>query len=474
MSKINIDDDGGDTDDVKYDKEKEALEKLNKTRSRDYDEDYSDMDTGWAWIILLSSFGTFCFLGCALYAVGIIHSTLIDRYQQSLSLTSWAGALHTALISLAGPLSSTISDRYSCRVAIVLAGVLYVLGYLGTALAPNIEVAIFTCGIVSGLAGGIAFTANTIVVGLNFKRRRNLALGIAMSGNGAGLFIFAPFLQFLREEYGPFGFFIILAGIFANMITLGVLCFPSQLERKIVNQRSLNVSSVSTRKNISTSCNCVTLKRFWTILSTKPILLLCIASFNYCLATYLLFIHFPNFIVHRGFSPAQAAFFISFAGIFNIVGRIGAGAIANMENVNVLLLYNTCMLVVAIISIVYPFLAQYYYTHVIYYVLLGTFMGPPFSLVTSAVLHFVGVDSMAVAVGLVFGFGGIGAIIGPVSAGVLVDNGGTYEQSIIAAGSCSLLAAILGCTTMCMKQRNQTIEFTVNINEEQDKMINSF
>lgn len=84
-------------------KDDEALiEKLNVSNSEEFTVDYSDMDTGWAWIVLLSSFGTFCLLGSALYAVGIIHSTLLDRYQQSLSLTSWAGALHTALVSLAG------------------------------------------------------------------------------------------------------------------------------------------------------------------------------------------------------------------------------------------------------------------------------------------------------------------------------------------------------------------------------------
>lgn len=65
-------------------------------------DEFSDLDTGWAWVVLFSSFGSYFLMGSALYAVGIIHATLLDRYEESISLTSWAGALHTALISLAG------------------------------------------------------------------------------------------------------------------------------------------------------------------------------------------------------------------------------------------------------------------------------------------------------------------------------------------------------------------------------------
>lgn len=81
-------------------KETEALE----TDKGPYHEEFNDLDSGWAWATLIASFGIFCLLGSSMYAVGIIHSVFLDRYGESVSLTSWAGALHTALYSLGGML----------------------------------------------------------------------------------------------------------------------------------------------------------------------------------------------------------------------------------------------------------------------------------------------------------------------------------------------------------------------------------
>jgi len=39
-----------------------------------------------------------------MYAVGIVHSALLDRYADSVSLTSWAGGLYVGMCSLGGKL----------------------------------------------------------------------------------------------------------------------------------------------------------------------------------------------------------------------------------------------------------------------------------------------------------------------------------------------------------------------------------
>lgn len=79
-------------------RERTALFKRTKRK-------FKDVDSGWAWVALLASFGIFTLLGGAMYTVGIIHSTLIERYNASSLLTSVAGAFHTALISMTGKLT---------------------------------------------------------------------------------------------------------------------------------------------------------------------------------------------------------------------------------------------------------------------------------------------------------------------------------------------------------------------------------
>lgn len=85
--------------------ENEALKPSDEAnKATELSPEFTDLDTGWAWVIVFASFGTFCLLGTSLYSVGIIQSVLLQRYRESVSLTSWPGAINTALMSLGGNL----------------------------------------------------------------------------------------------------------------------------------------------------------------------------------------------------------------------------------------------------------------------------------------------------------------------------------------------------------------------------------
>ena len=78
-------------------------------KSSEQDEDqlqqtpnFSDLDKGWAWVVLLASFGSFLIIGGSVYGVGIIHIALLERYKQDVTTTAWVGALHSALMNLGG------------------------------------------------------------------------------------------------------------------------------------------------------------------------------------------------------------------------------------------------------------------------------------------------------------------------------------------------------------------------------------
>ncbi|XP_045188872.2 monocarboxylate transporter 9-like isoform X3 [Mercenaria mercenaria] len=139
---------------------------------------FSDLDRGWSWMILFASFSSFFLLGGLINSVGVIHSVLLEKYKESVSLTAWVGSLHSALLLFGAPVSSIVTDRFSCRVAIVLSGIFFIIGYLGTAFATNVRVAILTCGIIGGIGAGLGCNASLVVIGFNFDKRRDLALGL--------------------------------------------------------------------------------------------------------------------------------------------------------------------------------------------------------------------------------------------------------------------------------------------------------
>ncbi|XP_060585467.1 monocarboxylate transporter 12-like [Ruditapes philippinarum] len=426
---------------------------------------FNDLDRGWAWAVLFASFGTFCILGGLMYAIGISHSTLLERYNQSVAMTSWAGALHTALFSLGGPLSSTVIDRYSCRTTLVLSGIFFLLGYIGTAFAQSMELAIFTFGILSGIGGALGYTATMVVVSFNFRKRRNLALGIAVSGVGAGVFIFPPLMQLSRDSYGPFGLFIILASMAANVISFGVMCFPSKLEKYTQRQRRLRTLHQSRERQTCWA----TSKIYFGVLFNKPIICLCMAMFFFCLGTILMYLHLPSFIVSKGFTALEAAFLVSLSGILSIFGRLLTGIAANLKRIKDIHLFSGSIGIVAIACFIYSVISNYFWGHVIFVVLFGLFFGNCYVVITGVTLPFVGINYISAAIGLQFFFAEIGSIIGPVFAGFLVDVGGHYEPSILIAAACILLSAIVSSLTLCSQKDEMLIDRTINIVDNQEK-----
>ncbi|XP_045188862.2 monocarboxylate transporter 12-B-like isoform X1 [Mercenaria mercenaria] len=454
---------------TKRDQKKET-QPFNTDKERSIDtasENFSDLDTGWAWVVLFASFGTFCLLGGKMYAVGIIHSALLERYSKSVSLTSWAGALHTALFSLGGPLSSAVIDRFSCRTALMLSGVFFIAGYIGTAFADTIEMAIFTCGILAGTGGALGYTTAMVVVSFNFKRRRNLALGIAVSGVGAGVFILSPLMQLSRDYYGPVGFFIILAAMAANVITFGAMCFPSKLEMHTKRQRQFK----SLRSRGKQSC-CTSFKLYIHILFNKAVFCLCACMFCYCLGTNLMYLYLPSFIVSKGFTALEASFLVSLSGILSVFGRLLTGFAANLSRINDIYLFSGSMGIVTIACFIYLLISGHFAGHVIFVSLFGLFFGSSYVIITSVTLPFVGINYISAAIGLEFFFGGVGSIIGPVFAGFLVDVSGTYDQSIIVAASCILFSTISSAVTACFNQKSDDFlqkEETVAVVDNQIK-----
>ena len=68
---------------MNYHASKPAAEKPNRTPR------VSGVDHGWAWVVMLASFGSFLIIGGNNYGVGIIHIVLLERYVQDVTKTSW-------------------------------------------------------------------------------------------------------------------------------------------------------------------------------------------------------------------------------------------------------------------------------------------------------------------------------------------------------------------------------------------------
>lgn len=169
---------------------------------------------------------------------GVLFIEFLDYFKESKSFTSWVGSLFMAIPLLAGPLASVLTDHFGCRKVTIIGSVIASIGFLLSALADSILVLLITLGLITGLGLAVCYVAAIVIVAFYFEKKRSLATGIAVAGSGIGTFVFAPFIQYLIENWGWRGSLIILAGIFLNMCVCGALMRDLEWTKKRSDKRS--------------------------------------------------------------------------------------------------------------------------------------------------------------------------------------------------------------------------------------------
>ncbi|WAR21438.1 MOT2-like protein [Mya arenaria] len=278
-----------------------------------------ELDSGWSWLVLAASFCYFMVFGMFLYGIGVVHEVLLDEYGGKMSATAWAGSF----------------------------------------------------------GGGVGYTATMVVVGFNFRRWRNTALGIAISGVGVGTCILSPVMEIVRGFYGNAGYFIILAAIGVHKCLFAVLCRPSRLE--LARQESL--------KNENQE------------------------------RTYMIFLHLPTFAISRGSSRMTASLLLSACGLSTIFARLLTTLISERKNVDGIVLYSGSFGLLALATFLFPIYSRTFPGLVIFSVILGAYFGGCYAVMNSINIHLVGVKYLSIATGMELVFSAVGTAIGPVITG---------------------------------------------------------
>ena len=89
--------------------------------------------------------------------------------------------------------------RYGCRKVTIFGAILSCIGFLLSAVAPNLEVLYITYGLISGFGLSLCYVAAVVIVAYYFDQRRSFATGISVCGSGVGTFVFAPLTQYLIQ-----------------------------------------------------------------------------------------------------------------------------------------------------------------------------------------------------------------------------------------------------------------------------------
>ncbi|XP_036891306.1 monocarboxylate transporter 11 isoform X1 [Sturnira hondurensis] len=183
-------------------------------------------DGGWGWVVAAAAFTVNGLSYGLLRSLGLALPDLAEHFHRTSQDTAWVSALALAVQQAASPVGSALSTRWGARPVVMIGGILTSLGFVFSAFAGSLLHLYLSLGVLAGSGWALVFAPALGTVSRYFSRRRVLAVGLALTGNGASSLLLAPVLQLLLDAFGWRGALLLLGAITLHLTPCGALLRP--------------------------------------------------------------------------------------------------------------------------------------------------------------------------------------------------------------------------------------------------------
>lgn len=407
-------------------------------------------DGGWGWIVLLGGFVITGFSYAFPKAISVYFKELMQEFDCGYSDTAWISSIILAMLYGSGPVCSIMVNKFGCRPVMLVGGLLASGGMISASFTTNIIQLYLTAGVITGLGLALNFQPSLIMLGSYFDKRRPLANGLAAAGSPVFLSALSPLGQMLLNRYGWRGGFLITGGLLLNCCTCAAVMRPlKRKERKAIacsqELQEMLPPEAGQENIISENNNDKKHKKLldFSVLYNKGLIIYIIAKFIVVLGLFVPTILLVNYAKDQGVPAHDAAFLLSIIGFVDIFARPTCGMLAGLNWIrpkmsyffSLALIFNGLTDVCSATSTDYKGL-------VIFCVFFGLSYGMVGALQFEVLMGIVGTSGFSSALGLVLLFEAVAVLIGPPSAGYLVDKYKNYELIFYMAGGELITAGI--------------------------------
>ncbi len=254
------------------------------------------------------------------YAYSVFLVALLREFGWSRSVLAGAFSLFTLVSGGAGPVLGALADRFGPRRLILLGGVLLAASLWADSLVTRAWHLYLAFGLATAIGVATAgWTPAVVLVQRQWTARLGLALGIAGSGVGLGIFLVVPLCQWLIDAYG-------WRWAFRALGTLAVLwILPATL--LCIRDVPAPARPASAPPGALGEPAGYSLSR---ALASPSFQLIGLAVFLGSICSQTLHVHQAAFLVDQGLSAMTAASVISVVGAASIVGKTGGGFVSDL------------------------------------------------------------------------------------------------------------------------------------------------
>ncbi|XP_033006240.1 monocarboxylate transporter 14 [Lacerta agilis] len=234
-------------EDVGYDFEEDSKDREKKLMVN------PDVDGGWAWMIVLSSFLVHILIMGSQMALGVLNMEWLDEFSQSRGLTAWVSSLSMGITLIVGPFIGLFINTCGCRKTAIAGGILTAVGWILSSYASNVYYLFITFGVTAGVGSGMVYLPAVVMVGEYFEKRKALAQGLSTTGTGFGAFLMTVLLKYLCTEFGWRNAMFIQGAVCLNLCVCGALMRPVYYKEEAAEKSGVGNVSKSHAKALSCS-----------------------------------------------------------------------------------------------------------------------------------------------------------------------------------------------------------------------------
>uniref|UniRef100_A0A8C1Z324 Monocarboxylate transporter 2 n=1 Tax=Cyprinus carpio TaxID=7962 RepID=A0A8C1Z324_CYPCA len=398
-------------------------------------------DGGWGWAVVGGAFISIGFSYAFPKATTVFFKDIQNIFSASYSEVAWISSIMLAVMYAGGPISSILVNTYGCRPVMILGGFLCAIGMISASFCNNVMQLYICIGVIGGF--GLAFNLQPALtmIGKYFYKKRPIANGFAMAGSPVFLSTLAPLNQYLINEYGWRGSFLILGGLLLNCCVAGSLMRPLVAPPNPAKALEEKPPVVKTEK--ATAWQTVNKYLDLSLFKHRGFLIYLSGNVIMFLGFFAPIVFLSPYAKDNGVDEYRAAFLLSILAFVDMFARPSMGLLANSRWVRPRIQYffSFAVLYNGVCHLLCP-LVESYTGMVVYAVFFGFAFGMVSAVLFETLMDLVGAQRFSSAVGLTTIVECCPVLIGPPLAGKLVDITKNYKYMYLCCGSVVVLSSI--------------------------------
>jgi MFS family permease len=383
----------------------------------------------YGWVIVACSLVILVALGTLTGTFSVFLEPLASEFGWERGALSVAFSICSFLGGLFAIATGKLTDRYGPRPLVTITGILTGAIMLGMSQVT----ALWQVYIIWGIFGAVAMSCCVVPISSTIPRwftaNRGRAISLGIVGMALGGAIWPVLAQWLIDSFQWRQAFITMGVIaFTGIIIPAQFLKKSPLQSKLPENRT--ESKPTTQAEELSLNEAVKTPRFWIF---GVILLL----HNFYIM--MLLVHLVPYAIDTGISSITAASALSVFITVSLVAQLVAGFMVDRVGGIKVLLFSITAATISLLLLPFTTNTELLF---LFSVMLGI-TGAMNALQTIVTVELFGTRHLGTVLGVVLFFGTVGGALGPMFAGVIFDNTGSYIPAFITCSGIGITVLIL-------------------------------